>query len=104
PLGVHGAGVAEVLVAGPPDGSLDKRRRLAARARETGDAKLPVIAAQDVVHVEENGRDHGVAGARLLSRLKSGATSGLAGARCRQATMAPSRTRERAQQTSGGPR
>jgi hypothetical protein len=35
---------------------VDERRRPGARARETGDPQVPV-AAQDVVHFEENGRD-----------------------------------------------
>jgi hypothetical protein len=38
-----------------------KRRRLGATARETGDADLPVVAAQHIVHVEENDPDYRVA-------------------------------------------
>ena len=43
---VKGPGVAEVRVAGRPDRVLHERWRLGAIARETGDADLPVVAAQ----------------------------------------------------------
>ena len=45
---------AEVLVTGRPDRVLHERRRPGAIARKTGDADLLAVAAQDVVHVEEN--------------------------------------------------